>query len=133
MKRLIDYLGILLAAFAVSYFIMFKYNPYNFCEDHPEKRQYFICQPFDFEVKKEFAESKGRFLGLGDRKYRNNKKHTIKTWLKEKKAEYNKEEKVEENKLTRKEIQAECEKILLTRKDPFKSDFFNKNCEYILE
>ena len=41
--------------FVIGWFAAIQYNPYNFCDDHPEekmKRDYYICEPFGIEVEK---------------------------------------------------------------------------------
>lgn len=53
--------------YIVFWFIRFEYNPYEYCIDHPNEElrdQYYLCQPFDFELKKGLLENKNRiFLG----------------------------------------------------------------------
>lgn len=41
--------------FAVAWFVSFQFNPYRWCDDHPDpelRDDYFLCEPFGFDLDK---------------------------------------------------------------------------------
>jgi hypothetical protein len=45
--------------FSLFWFIQFEKDPYHFCKDSPDPKfteDYYVCWPFDFELKKGIAE-----------------------------------------------------------------------------
>lgn len=54
-QTLIKLLPAAAAFFVVAWFVTFQFNPYQWCDDHPEqekKDEYYLCEPFGFELKK---------------------------------------------------------------------------------
>ncbi len=46
---------------SVGWFVAFESDPYTVCKDHPKKKKtYFVCKPFNLEIKKPAPERKFR-------------------------------------------------------------------------
>lgn len=74
MKTLISLVSAGALFYALGWFISFQTDPYTFCEDHPKKElteNYYLCQPFDFTLKKGILENHNTAIKrhfTGDRK-----------------------------------------------------------------
>ena len=45
----------IIAMCVIGWFVAFQFNPYKFCEDHPDPAKhdkYYVCEPFGFELQK---------------------------------------------------------------------------------
>jgi hypothetical protein len=54
-KTLVKLLPAGAAIFACAWFVQFQFNPYKWCEDHPDPektKDYYLCEPFGFDLKK---------------------------------------------------------------------------------
>ena len=55
MRTILKMIPAIAAFFAIAWFVSFQFNPYKWCDDHPDpakSKDYFICEPFGFEVEK---------------------------------------------------------------------------------
>lgn len=55
MMTLIKLIPAALAFAFMAWFVSFQFNPYKWCDDHPDaakSKKYFICEPFGIEVEK---------------------------------------------------------------------------------
>jgi hypothetical protein len=65
MRTLYNLLSTFALIYVVFWFIRFQFNPYEFCIDHPReelKENYYLCEPFDFELKKGLIDNKSTLL-----------------------------------------------------------------------
>jgi hypothetical protein len=65
MKTFFNLLSVSILLYVVFWFLKFQLNPYEFCIDHPKKElndHYYLCEPFDFELKKGIIENKSNFI-----------------------------------------------------------------------
>lgn len=55
MTTVVKLIPAIISLFIMGWFISFQFNPYNWCDDHPdpEKTQtHYICEPFGFDLEK---------------------------------------------------------------------------------
>lgn len=55
MSTIIKLIPAFLFFFLIAWFVSFQFNPYKWCDDHPDpekSKTHFICEPFGFELEK---------------------------------------------------------------------------------
>lgn len=70
MSTIVKLIPAFIAFFIVAWFVAFQFNPYKWCEDHPDRPdEAYICEPFGFELAKGVIDREPDHKFAGEDKY----------------------------------------------------------------